>query len=549
MKEFNKGGDVKAFTDRLSQEKDLLIDACALASEYVSANKDFYTQLDRADKLEKQYLTLSGRGKNVVDKFSAAAYSRNKSSRIAFQEIQSASKNLEEAHEAFQSNKKTEEDFSRDLKKFDLLYSSNKQTIENNGDAKQTITGRIGDLSKKFMSWFSVSQIIMSGVSSAKKMIDASIQVDTAMTELKKVTNETDATYSNFLDNASARAAKIGASLSDVVAATADFARIGYIVDEATKLADAASVYKNVGDDLGGIEDASKSIISTMQAFGMESGQAMSVVDKFNEVSNNYAISSGGLGEALQRSAAAMKAANNTLDETIALATAANTIVQNPEIVGTTLKTVSMYLRASKTDAEAAGESTEGMAESVSKLRDEILSLTGGKVDIMASNKEFKSTYQILKDLSGVWGELSDVSQANITSLVGGKRNANIVTALLENFNVAEKALGTASNSDGSAMKENERYLDSVKGKLDRLSASFQTFSADFMNSSAIKSAVDALTALLNVLDQIVNKLGALPLIGTAFGGISLFKKYKNFKKNNGNSNEFAHCGCESIVA
>lgn len=48
----------------------------------------------------------------------------------------------------------------------------------------------------------------------------------------------------------------------------------------------------------------------------------------------------------------------------------------------TTLKTISMYLRAAKTEAEDAGESTDGMASSVSKLRDEILALTGNKVDI-----------------------------------------------------------------------------------------------------------------------------------------------------------------------
>lgn len=97
---------------------------------------------------------------------------------------------------------------------------------------------------------------------------------------------------------------------------------------------------------------------------------------------NNYAVSSKGIGEALLRSASAMKAANNTLDETIALTAAANTIVQDPEKVGTTLRTVSMYLRAAKTEAEDAGESTDGMADSVSKLRDEILALTGNKVDI-----------------------------------------------------------------------------------------------------------------------------------------------------------------------
>lgn len=84
----------------------------------------------------------------------------------------------------------------------------------------------------------------------------------------------------------------------------------------------------------------------------------------------------------MQRSSSAMRAANNTIDETIALITAANTIIQNPESVGTTLRTISMYLRAAKTEAEEAGESTDGMAQSVSKLREEILTLTHNKVDI-----------------------------------------------------------------------------------------------------------------------------------------------------------------------
>ena len=83
-----------------------------------------------------------------------------------------------------------------------------------------------------------------------------------------------------------------------------------------------------------------------------------------------------------KRQASAMHAAGNTLDETIALTAAANTVVQDPEKVGTALKTVSMYLRAAITEAEEAGESTDGMAKSVSELRGELLALTGQKVDI-----------------------------------------------------------------------------------------------------------------------------------------------------------------------
>lgn len=80
-----------------------------------------------------------------------------------------------------------------------------------------------------------------------------------------------------------------------------------------------------------------------------------------------------------------------------------------------------MYLRAAKTEAEDAGEDVSTMASSVSELRQEILALTGQRIDIQIDNDSFKSTFQILKELSEVWDDLSDISQANILELVGGR--------------------------------------------------------------------------------------------------------------------------------
>jgi phage-related minor tail protein len=72
--------------------------------------------------------------------------------------------------------------------------------------------------------------------------------------------------------------------MKDFTQATADFARLGYDLDEASSLAEAANVYMNVGDGIDNVEDASKSIISTMKAFSIEAEGAMGIVDRFNEV-------------------------------------------------------------------------------------------------------------------------------------------------------------------------------------------------------------------------------------------------------------------------
>jgi len=220
------------------------------------------------------------------------------------------------------------------IKQVEKDLSKINNTIINSGENTKTFAERVRDLTKRFGEWFSITRIVVEAYQMLRRMVSSVIELDTAMTELKKVTDETDARYDAFLRNATTRAKTLGAALTDTVTATADFARLGYTIEEAEKMADAAIIYKNVGDGIQDINTASESIIATMQAFGIKATDVMSIVDRFNEVGNNFAISSSGIGEALLRSAAAMHSAGNTIDETIALATAANTIVQNPETVG-----------------------------------------------------------------------------------------------------------------------------------------------------------------------------------------------------------------------
>lgn len=476
------------------------------------AQKQSYASLNKANTLITQVT-------NNTKKWTKAV---NGNSKDAYKVYSSQAANLKSVVSQYENGTISAKDFTKEVNRVGQVVKQNEGIIKRSGEATQTFSSRVANLSEKFTTWFGITRIVMATVNSVKKMVSASIELDTAMTELKKVTNETDATYNKFLENAAGRAKKLGASLSDTVSATADFARLGFNIDAASELADAATVYKNVGDGITDISTASESIIATMQAFGVEASDAMSIVDKFNEVGNNFAISSGGIGDALLRSASAMHAAGNTLDETIALVTAANTIVQNPESVGTTMKTISMYLRAAKTEAEEAGESTDGMASSVSELRGEILKLTGNKVDIQIDENTFKSTYDIIRELSAVWGELTDVSRANILEMIGGKRNANVTAALIENFELAEDVLNKSAHSAGSALQENEKYLDSINGKLGILKATFQELSANVFDSALIKGIVDSFRVFLEVLNLISSTLGSLPTL-LATGALAKF--------------------------
>lgn len=304
------------------------------------------------------------------------------------------------------------------------------------------------------------NQVINAFQQGLRQVYQNVVDIDSAMTELKKVTDETSGAYSKFLSEAGDRAKTVGSTVSDIVNATADYARLGYNLDDAKTLADVSAVYYNVGDDLDSFTTATDNIVGTMKAFNLQADDAIGLVDKLNEVSNNYAVSSGDLGNILQRSASAMEAAGNTLDQTIALGTAMNSVLQSADTTGTTLKVLALRLRGASTELASMGEETDGVATSTSKLRAQIAALTNvdgsGGFDILTDSGAFKSTYDIIQGIAKVYDRMSDVDQASLLELIAGKNRANGVAALLKQASQAEDVLQTSLNSSG---KQNCLYV------------------------------------------------------------------------------------------
>lgn len=376
-------------------------------------------------------------------------------------------------------------------------------------------------LSRLFKEHFQTA-IAMAGVAMVKQglreVYNNVLELDTAVTELKKVSKMTGDEMNEYLDRTAINARELGANISDLVNSTADWKRLGYTDKDSEELARVSALMANVGDQIDNATTASSYLISAMQGFGLVADDAERLLDCMNQIANTEPVSMNDLGIIMQKSSAAMSAAGNTYQETLSLAAAVNGVLQDADTSGTYLKTLSMYLRASKTDAENAGIATDGMADSVSELRSELKQLAG--VDIMKDDNTFKSTYQIMKELSEVWKDLSDTTQANITELISGKRGGQSTSALLNNFSVAEDAMKQALNSSGSAMRENQTYMDSLQAKLNQLDSAFQKFSTDLMKSDIPKFFVSLATVFVDGADSAVKFAGALPTLTAAISGV-----------------------------
>jgi TP901 family phage tail tape measure protein len=409
-------------------------------------------------------------------------------------------------------------DGSEGVTKLDADLTKLEVTAEKTGATTESLGGKLSRLFKEHFQ----TAIAMAGVAMVKQglreVYDNVLELDTAVTELKKVSKMTGDEMNEYLDRTATNARELGANISDLVSSTADWKRLGYTDKDSEELARVSALMANVGDQIENATTASSYLISAMQGFGLVADDAERLLDCMNQIANTEPVSMNDLGIIMQKSSAAMSAAGNTYQETLSLAAAVNGVLQDADTSGTYLKTLSMYLRASKTDAENAGIATDGMADSVSELRSELKQLAG--VDIMKDDNTFKSTYQIMKELSEVWKDLSDTTQANITELISGKRGGQSTSALLNNFSVAEDAMKQALNSSGSAMRENETYMQSLQAKLNQLDSAFQKFSTDLMKSDIPKFFVDLATVFVDGADNAVKFAGTLPTLTAAISGV-----------------------------
>lgn len=237
---------------------------------------------------------------------------------------------------------------------------------------------------------------------------------------------------------------------------------------------------------------------------------------------NNFAVSSDGLATALQTSASALMSAGNDLNQSVALVAAANKVLQDPSQVGAALRTIALRIRGTSLEVlEEMGEETDGVIESVSKLQEKVKAISG--VNILDDTGAYRDTYDILRDIAEVWDEIGQKDpkgQAALLEMLAGKNRSNALAAILTNLNDLEGAYESAMDAQGSAEAENEKYMNSIQGKIDQFNNALQTMWMGWIGSGFVKNIVEAGTAVV----ELANKLGLIPSILAVIAGYNLGK-------------------------
>lgn len=180
-------------------------------------------------------------------------------------------------------------------------------------------------------------------------------------------------------------------------------------------------------------------------------------------------------------------------------------------------------------------EETESFTNNVEQLSGKIASLTKtastpGGISLFtdASKTEYKSTYQLLKEISEIYDQLDDKTQAGLLEALAGKRQGQIIAATINNFEAAEKAMDNMANSVGSAEREMAVIMDSVDYKANKLAETGTGIAQNLFAREDMKIVLDVLTDLAEALDLVTEKAG---LFGTIGLGAGVFAGVKNAGK------------------
>jgi len=226
------------------------------------------------------------------------------------------------------------------LQRINEQFTQIQQSAKASGTNVATFGTKMKGAMSKFAGYIGASTIIYGGIRTIGAGISSVVELDNALVDLRKTSKATTSELNDFYYGANDIAKATGVSSKEIIQAAANWSRLGYSTkEEAETMAKVSSIFKTISPGME-IEQANDGLISAMKAFDISAEDALEgIASKINIIGNTQAVSNIDIVEMLTRSSSAMSAANNSLEETIALGTAATEITRDAASVGTAMKT------------------------------------------------------------------------------------------------------------------------------------------------------------------------------------------------------------------
>ena len=346
-----------------------------------------------------------------------------------------------------------------------------------------------------------------------RQMWQAVRDIDSAMTNLQMATGVSNDQAKELMSTYAQLGNQLKATSTDVAASATEWLKQGQSIENSEKLAQDSIILSKIGDLSS--EDATKTITAAMKSYSLGVDEVMGFIDQISSIDLVSATDVGGLAQAFNEVAANAKQAGVSTQELLSYAAViGETTQEGMASVGTSLNAIFSRMGNIKL---ARLKDYENNGEDLSNVE---TVLRGVGISLRDSVNEFRDFDEVLDETASRWNSFSGVQQRAVAQAFAGTHHMNEFMILMQQWGNVEKYIAEADGASGQSLEKYEAYVDSLAGKIEGFTNSFQTMSTTFLNSDLFGGLIDTGTQFLNILTQILDVGGGLPAMLGIFSTI-----------------------------
>lgn len=384
---------------------------------------------------------------------------------------------------------------------------------------------------QSYVNWQRVLELV---VQAAKKAIDTVKELSVAQTDLQIATGKSNAEMQYMMKKYNQMAHDLSTTTTDIASSSNEWIRQGKTISETNELIQGSIVLSKVGQLEA--SEATEYLTSALNGYELEAKDVISVVDKLSAVDLESATNAGELAEAMSKTAVSARLAGVDIDNLIGyLAAMMETSKQSASVTGTAMK--SMLARYGKVSIGnfIDSETGEDMTADINQME---TILSKYNIELRNTANEFRSFDDVLKDISVIWDDLSNIDKEFISAGLGGSYQKNMSSILLSEYSKAMKLAEVSANSAGKSIEKFTIYENGLEAATNRLTASFESLAYNTIDSEFMGNLANATASIIEFIDK--SKLIQTGLTALSFTavikGLLLFSTKLIVAKNNINA-------------
>ena len=386
----------------------------------------------------------------------------------------------------------------------------------------------IDNLKRSLASFFSISGLISVFRRAVNDAFQTVKELDAVMTETAVVTEYDVGGMWNQLPKYTDMANELGATIQGSYETLTLFYQQGLKTNQAMQLgAETMKMARIANLDYATATDY---MTAALRGFNMELNEASAtrVNDVYSKLAAVTASDTREISIAMTKTASIANNANMELETTAALLSQIiETTREAPETAGTAMKTIIARFQELKKAPNEIGE-VDGEVVDANKIEGALRSIG---VALRDTEGQFRNLDDVFLEIASKWDSLDTNTQRYIATMAAGSRQQSRFIAMMSDYDRTMELVNAANNSAGASQEQFDKTLESMEAKLNRLRNAWDSFVMGLANSSMIKSLVDALTNVLDLLNKITDSLGSgtffdfLTTLGLIIGTLKVGKK------------------------